>query len=170
MIAILIWVALVLFVIVETALVENAAFGWATLMLIICGLAGTGLGVINIVPWILHNPISVLWLFIGYLVVGTGYSVIKWTLYVYNKVAEFKEYGGNATSSIWTRYKPYVSENKERILGWMVFWPFSAAWTLINDPIRKSFNFIYNHISNFLQSISDRAFANLEPQPHVGKQ
>ena len=68
----------------------------------------------------------------------------------------------------WTRMRKDLSEapqartNKSRILRWMTFWPLSALWTLIDDPIREAFRKIYDQISGRLQRISDRMFADLE--------
>jgi hypothetical protein len=44
----------------------------------------------------------------------------------------------------------------------MTYWPWSALWTLINDPVRRFFCWIYEQISGVLQEISDRAFQNIE--------
>lgn len=54
-----------------------------------------------------------------------------------------------------------VSKNKSRIMTWLVYWPFSALWTLLNDPIRHLYNFVYDRIGGTLQAISDRAFRDI---------
>lgn len=56
---------------------------------------------------------------------------------------------------------PRVRDNKGRIMFWMVWWPFSMPWTLINEPVKKFFTFIYNRISGALQSMSDRMFKGM---------
>lgn len=58
--------------------------------------------------------------------------------------------------------KPSASENKERIIRWMSFWPWSLTWTLINEPIKKAFRAIYRRIQKLLQSIADKAFKGTE--------
>jgi hypothetical protein len=58
--------------------------------------------------------------------------------------------------------KPMVSENKSRITGWMTWWPWSGLWTLINDPIRRFFNWAYDQLGGVLQAISDRAFKDID--------
>ena len=55
-----------------------------------------------------------------------------------------------------------ASRNKAKILRWMSYWPWSFAWTMLKDPIRKAFLTIYRDIAAHLQKISDRAFRGVE--------
>lgn len=57
-----------------------------------------------------------------------------------------------------TMEPPQVSQHKARIMGWMMFWPVSLTWTLLNDPVRAAFQHIYASISSTLQEISNKAF------------
>ena len=79
----------------------------------------------------------------------------------------------DAAKKYWTDYitgshrsrntlKPLVSRNKRRILLWMAWWPFSALWTIINDPVRKIFKTLYNSVKGWLQKISDYIYADIE--------
>lgn len=56
---------------------------------------------------------------------------------------------------------PKVSEHKGLIIAWMTWWPISAVWTLINDPIVRLFTSIYHGIADTLQRMSDNAFADV---------
>jgi hypothetical protein len=58
--------------------------------------------------------------------------------------------------------KPMVSDNKSRIMGWMTYWPWSALWTLINDPIRRFYRWAYTQLRGLLQGMSDKAFKDLD--------
>jgi len=58
--------------------------------------------------------------------------------------------------------KPIVSDNKSRITGWMTYWPWSALWTLINDPLRRFYQWAYTRLSGLLQGMSDKAFKDLD--------
>lgn len=64
---------------------------------------------------------------------------------------------------------PKVADNKGRIYMWIMFWPWSAVWTfcvhIINDPIKRLCNAIYNSISGCLQRISDRIWAGTDLPP-----
>jgi len=54
--------------------------------------------------------------------------------------------------------KPEPEHYKGRIVSWIVYWPPSMFWTLLNDPIRKIGRAIYNWISATLKRISDHAW------------
>ena len=58
--------------------------------------------------------------------------------------------------------QPMVNRNKGRIISWMTYWPWSGLWTLINDPIRRTFRFLYGRISSTLQRMSDHMFADIQ--------
>lgn len=58
--------------------------------------------------------------------------------------------------------KPMVNENKARITSWMTYWPWSALWTLINDPIRRFYRWAYTQLRGLLQDMSDKAFKDLD--------
>jgi hypothetical protein len=57
---------------------------------------------------------------------------------------------------------PKAGDHKGRIMCWMCYWPWSAVWTLINDPVKRLFKQIYLQIQGLLQSISNRAFRGVE--------
>lgn len=59
-------------------------------------------------------------------------------------------------------YAPMVSKNKARLMRWMMFWPWSFLWTMINDPIKKVFKWIYRSIQGTLQGMSDRAYSDFK--------
>lgn len=56
--------------------------------------------------------------------------------------------------------KPKAAKNKRRITAWMSFWPFSLAGTLINDPIRRLFTWLFNTLKAGYQKVSDHVFRN----------
>ncbi len=58
--------------------------------------------------------------------------------------------------------KPLARRYKGRITAWMTYWPWSALWTLINDPVRRFFCWVYEQLSGVLQAISDRAFQDID--------
>ncbi len=60
-----------------------------------------------------------------------------------------------------TEVTPQAKHNKQRIVGWMTWWPFSMPWTLINDPIKRLFDFIYRRIVSVFQAMSDQIFKGL---------
>jgi hypothetical protein len=73
----------------------------------------------------------------------------------WKKYAKDQYYGRRLT-------KPSVGRNKGRILSWVTYWPLSGLWTLINDPIRRIFKWLYRRISTKLQIMADKVFADID--------
>jgi len=117
----------------------------------------------------------------GYAAVGVLWGVMKWTLFVWARLDKLKavrqrwiaDEGRLPTTEKekmayklavkdvfgYEAPKPDPAKHKGRIIYWMSYWPFSAIWTLINDPIRRFYDFLYRRITNTLNGISDRMFA-----------
>lgn len=57
---------------------------------------------------------------------------------------------------------PSVRSEKSRIMTWMMYWPWSAAWTLINDPVKRAFTAVYNHLRALFEGIVKSAFRGLD--------
>lgn len=55
--------------------------------------------------------------------------------------------------------RPKASNNKSAILAWMTLWPFSFIGTVLNDPIRRLFNFLFNSFKKSYQALADRVLA-----------
>ena len=75
---------------------------------------------------------------------------------------EIKEAWQKHVRDYWEITKPMASRCKGKIVAWMTYWPWSALWTLINDPVRRFFSWAYGQLSGMLQGISDRAFKDIE--------
>jgi hypothetical protein len=74
---------------------------------------------------------------------------------------DFQDYlGSRYDDSRTLRVKPQASDNKARIVAWMSFWPFSFIGTVLNDPIRRLFNFLFNQFKALYQRMSDHVFRN----------
>lgn len=56
---------------------------------------------------------------------------------------------------------PVATRHKASICKWIAFWPVSFIWTMINDPVRKAVNYIFNQIKAVFGTMSTRMFADL---------
>lgn len=54
--------------------------------------------------------------------------------------------------------KPTPDNFKARITAWIVYWPPSLFWTLLNDPLRRIGRMIYEGVAGILKRISDSAW------------
>lgn len=179
------WVFTIVGVLIMTILVNTEKLGAATWALAI------GLGALQFMGcpvWqtiYAHPQVAGMWALI-YVGVGVLWAFVKWFLFVNNERAKYDDLKAEYLSSRgWTSFQtatpedkskwrdylrhreiqvpdPKNFENKDRICGWIGYWPLSMAFTLINDPIRKIVRFAYRGISGSLKHIADRAFAGTE--------
>jgi hypothetical protein len=106
--------------------------------------------------WIIDNPFTIIGVFLGYLLLGVVWSFVKWYLFLNDLRAKCKENGNKV-------YAEQISfwRNKSRILVWMSYWPFSAVWFVVHDPIVRSFKFLQTKLAATYQKISDKMFKDL---------
>lgn len=155
------WLLMAAVWIIMTVAIESEATGRATWAFVITLVTLQWISHVPVLQWILHHPLDLGLYALGYLLLGTAYSFLKWTLLVYKLRDEMRRkghwcYGTGYGSN--RRDAPQPSEFKNRITGWIMYWPVSGLWTLINDPIRKASQFIYNKCEATFHKISANAF------------
>jgi hypothetical protein len=52
-------------------------------------------------------------------------------------------------------------------MAWLVYWPFSAAWTIIHDPVKKAFKWIYRRLQGVYESIAIRLYRGIDDRPKL---
>ena len=131
---------------------ESNSWHWSILLglPVLLYFTGCKTEILSLLSYVQANPVTIVLGFVGYLFLGTIWSVVKWYLYLTNLRDIYRErpYG-------YDKSKFSAKFNKERIMNWMMYWPFSGLWTLINDPIKKSFQRIFKGLENRFQKISD---------------
>ena len=55
---------------------------------------------------------------------------------------------------------PTMADNLRKLVRWIVWWPFSAFWTILNDPIRRLAEFIVRRLRTAYDGISIGVFKN----------
>lgn len=107
----------------------------------------------NLLNYVATNPGTIILTVLGYYLLGVVWSFVKWYFYLNDLRVQYKE--GKKTMR-----QDDISflENKSRILVWMSYWPFSAIWTAINDPIKRGFQYLQSKLSGTYQKMSDRMF------------
>ena len=126
------------------------------------------------------NPMIVGIALLTYMIVGTAWSTFKWYLYV-GKVADniketidnigrekaaeklsYYDNGDKNTQKIldtnFMCLAPDVKKHKHKITTWILLWVPSATWFILNDPLRRTANWIYDRVKGIFQSISDKVF------------
>jgi len=114
----------------------------------------------------------------AFFLIGAIWSLVKWWFFVKRSALEYREsrmafleangvvgatldtpVPENLKARAFARSrKPLARQNKGRIITWMVYWPFSMAWTLLDEPWRL----IYEALARLFQRISDRIWADLD--------
>lgn len=179
------WILFAGFVIADILFLEYDNGRGATFSLFVFAAAMFFLGDWNPFPWMIANPLWTVGVVLGYFVAGSIWSMVKWYFHCLNVRDDFKEFKDEFFTKhgitgekipmtlkkewehdiIYTKFRKGVPLNfmdyKGTILTWMTHWPFSAVWTLLNDPIRRIFLSIYKHLGGILQSISNRCFATV---------
>lgn len=153
-------------------------------------LTGIGLGVMAAAYFVFgHHDPSVLWdtktlgIVIGYVVAGVPWSVFRW--YRHHRDLR-KEYdsakedflvarGVKDSTRIpdellaeWQRSsyrmdprRSSVKGSKAQITGWMIFWPFSMTGWVLNDPITRLFNAIFERLRGVYTGIMNRVWGDV---------
>ena len=126
---------------------------------------GSRQDVIDLFTFVKDHPFLTLARIGMYIGIGVVWSFFKWFFYLTNikekLLAKYKDIGKNLSEV--SEYEiPSARYNKSRIITWMSYWPFSALWTLINEPFKKTFKFIYSKIEGLFQAMSDRIFKDFK--------
>jgi hypothetical protein len=169
--ALFFYVAIPIGLLVLCYLVEGAEnIGLATVGLVITLTTLQVFSDVHPLSYIVNDPLRSLVIAAVYIALGVAYVWFKWTSYTRmaaRKIASVLKSDSSNDLVYAIRVSGYrsiplkVSDHKSKIMGWMAYWPISAAWTVLNDSLRRLFEVIYDRIAVSLQRISDRAFADL---------
>lgn len=180
------------YVIATTISVEVKKMGFATLVLIIYFstvmiLKNKGFTDIDLWGTLVADLAKTACLLAVYLFIGLGWSVARWSMFVWSERRRYDEkvremealYGpmsgweperlrsfklelGNSWEDGYVCVRPQIRDHKEEFFLWLVWWPFSLLWTMIDDPLRRFCVLVYNLIGRRLQAISDFAWRGTE--------
>ncbi len=173
----------VLMILVTGALITALEYekpGWATLSLGLTLLLLGYLGDFNALTVMKVHPFLALLSVVGYFLAGTVWAFGKWWFFL----RDAREKYGEERSEFLKRHgvegvdipnellknwqdtarhlgAPRAKNNKLRILTWMMYWPWSFAWTILNDPVKRAFRAIYNKVQVVFQKMADDTFADV---------
>lgn len=171
--------------------VEAEKSGTALLTIISVAALFVGFGDPGILHWVANHPVEILEYVAGYVAIGIFWGFVKWYFYLLNardQVVAFKnkwirENGaiddltlvktGYGTLTQKERFQldlqttplapkiPTAQNNQGRIIFWMSYWPASAVWTLLNDPFKRVFQFVYNRLGQLFESMAHSMFKDV---------
>lgn len=178
------WVLLVLANILMFASVEKGDSAFATICVIVFFCMLQWWGDIKVFTYVAQNPWLGILYFFEYFAVGTVWFIGKWISYVWSRKRKYNELRQvfceekgispdelipNNHKAAWDTAKkvlgtipPKISQHKNDAYMWIAAWPWSFAWTIINDPVRRTIQFIYRKLAGAMQDISNAAFAGTD--------
>lgn len=179
------WVMLI--ILCESAfLIRCSAYespGYGVLSLLVFFTAFYFMGIFNPISYLWHNiGWAALWI-VGYALIGVSYArIIKWKMHLAKWASDNRSFklewlsrrnvtGMDVPDNLqndWlreisqtngtTRFDPEnVWNYKRQFFTWVGYWPFSAFWTLINDPFKRFVDWAYHAMMASMQREADKA-------------
>jgi hypothetical protein len=151
------WTVFGILFIALIALVANELWGWTTFLVLVTAAAVWFF--FPAVMLLLANPWNVLWYGLIYVAIGVVWSFIKWFFHVLNARDDYKkDLQRNSRDVKIDNYIPKAADCKATIIGWMAYWPWSAVWTVIDDPIRRMYKMLANLLGSTFDGIAKAMF------------
>lgn len=148
----------------------------------------------DILSFVNENLTTTISFIVGYVLVGLGWSFLKWNekvKKVFNKFVrlkteflknggvitennkqdfngyinrEFKDGSGDSISisrdfdedKIFEAITPKGNDYKALIVSWISYWPLSLVGTLLNNPFRRFFEYVYESVSGCYDEIAKK--------------
>ena len=107
--------------------------------------------------YIQQNPGKIILYFFIYLILGTIWSFVKWYFFLVEK----RDYYKNNNFTIHIDHYT-ASDNKGMIINWMIYWPLSSFWTLINHPVKRAFKFIFKRFEKQYENMANRILKDIK--------
>jgi len=151
---------------------DNGGGVLATIVLIGFGVLyyffGSKEHVESIFQFVIHNSGLIIGCILGYLVFGVIWSIVKWFFFLHEKrdvyMKNVERYPSQYKKADIANHIPTAADNKFRILTWMYLWVFSATWTLIDQPIKRTFRFVYNKLESTYDKMALKIFDNVHDE------
>lgn len=154
------WATLFILFLVEIAVAETDS-GLLGLWWVLAWLIGVVVfSDFNPLPWVKAHWVLTILASLGYVGAGVAYALVRWVLLVRDPAA-YKE-----VEYKFVKGQPRVLDPnwfKDRIISWLMWWPSSLVWQLLQWP-RKLFANIYNLLYKTLRSIADKAASGISSE------
>ncbi len=177
------WILFALFIMADIFFLEHDNGFGATSIVIAFLVTIFFFGDWNPFPLMMADPLLAVELVLGYFIFGAVWAVVKWYFHGLNERDEYRVIkqrffsnegiaGDKIPQDLISKWENLVErrfskgvppdwmQSKATMTMWMSHWPFSLVWTVLNDPIRRIFMFIYSRLGGIMQWITDRQFKN----------
>jgi hypothetical protein len=154
----LFWLVLGVFVVAEIAATENDNLFLAIVLAIVALVVFSVGSDHNPVRWVVDNPLHATLSIPLYFLFGTVWAYWKWHGVIVDALAQYKKVIDANHDASKDNYRPSAANSKERIVTWIIMWPFSMFWALLTWP-RRLATAIYNRLAASFQHMADEAFS-----------
>ena len=96
--------------------------------------------------YVIANPLSVVGIVIGYIIIGVLWSFFKWFWFLKGKKAAAHYTPGDLTLHY-----------KVMLMRWVGYWPISLSWDVIQFPVTKLWRWVYDLVADAYRSIESKA-------------
>jgi len=159
-------IAVIVVSIFLTIAIEIEWFGWTTLTVLASVAAVQFFHVFDVWLFVKANVFQTVAYVIAYIAIGIIWSFAKWFFFLMNERNKTREWleGQLKRTDLNLNYNkpviniPKASDNKGRIVAWISYWPLSLIGTILNDPFRKLFNFIFNQFKGLYQRMANNIY------------
>ena len=163
------WLMAVIVFFAITALVEiDEGNGWGAFFVSFAFVAllyffGSKEPIESMLSYVVNNPFPTLMIVGLFFLFGAAWSIAKWFFFLkaerkkqWEDHVEYNKHALEDRKREWKPNVPTARRNKSLILMWISWWPFSMVWTLLDNPLRKAFNAIYDNLEQTYDRMAER--------------
>lgn len=112
--------------------------------------------VVSVLEYVRDHPFKLFGWIALYLFLGVIWAFVKWYFFLHKRKDIQMEDNKHRTDK--TLKIPTAADNKYRILTWMNYWVFSVIWTVLDEPVKRFFNFIFKRLESWFDKVSKSVF------------
>ncbi len=110
----------------------------------------------NLLSYIYNHPTSIMMYMALYVVLGILYALFRWDRYTAKWYEDNTALVKGEDESKLKNAVPTTNRNKERIIAWMAYWPWSGLWWLLSDFVKEVWSFLYDRVYNLFVWVEKR--------------
>jgi hypothetical protein len=167
---------------------DETSGGWAIFTMLITLCALQWMSDLKVFTYIYEHPFAILQWFGFYIAIGIAWSFVKWA-WALHKVSEYARelhaefekstekdkdwsswvYRNDGLRHYHARIRvsgslpPRAFENKERLVFWAMYWPWSLIGTFLTDWVKELYDRLVDFFSGLYQRTADYIFRNTPP-------
>lgn len=157
------WALIILFIVfvADIALIHNNRVGTGSVLLVLtAAILGYGIAGVNPFMFLWNNLWTILLSIPIWLIIGGVWSVVKWYFFSIDNARKLKKAGAKKRSR-----DTFWFNNKTRITGWIIHWPFSMLGFIFGDMLSRLASKVWGSFSGIYTSIEKKVYKDFEDDP-----